>query len=178
VTFAPFRAISVLALPLALIDTLLPESLAPSSASELAASTTPALFPAHSLVLDGRCCRSEPLPTLRAPMLRHAPQRPPNQSAATLAQEVGHDPAALGARLKRGAGSRSRRGVGHNKGAAEVIEQRERLLQLEGIAFQRLELFALGAEHTKQLLNLSLLRQSDATELLDVLFVAQIHVAL
>ena len=91
---------------------------------------------------------------------------------------MGHDPAALGARLKRGAGSRSRRGVGHNKGAAEVIEQRERLLQLEGIAFQRLELFALGAEHTKQLLNLSLLRQSDATELLDVLFVAQIHVAL
>jgi len=57
-------------------------------------------------------------------MLRHAPQRPPNQSAATLAQEVGHDPAALGARLKRGAGSRSRRGVGHNKGAAEAFWER------------------------------------------------------
>ncbi len=119
-TSAPLRGISVLALPLPLLDTLLLHSLTPSSARELIASATPALSPAHSLVLAGRRRRSEPLPTLRAPMLRHAPQRPPTCRPPPWHRRVGHDRAALGARLKRGAGSRSRRGVGHNKGAAEA----------------------------------------------------------
>ena len=47
------------------------------------------------------------------------PAASPNQSDDTWAQRLGHDRAALGARLKRRGGSRARRGVGHNKGAAE-----------------------------------------------------------
>ena len=40
------------------------------------------------------------------------------------------------------------------------LDQRERLLQLGGIALERLELFALSPQYTKQLLDLDLLRDA------------------
>jgi hypothetical protein len=55
------------------------------------------------------------------------------------------------------------------------LNERQRLLQLGGITFERLELLALGLEHAQQLLDLNLLRERDAPKLLDVPLALQVH---
>jgi hypothetical protein len=51
------------------------------------------------------------------------------------------------------------------------------LLELFGVAFQRLELLALALQNAKELFDLNLLRERDAAEMLDVRLTSQVHSA-
>ena len=59
--------------------------------------------------------------------------------------------------------------------ARELLDESELLLQLLVIALQRAELRGLRREHAKQLLDLHLLRECDAPELLDFRLAPQVH---
>ncbi len=56
------------------------------------------------------------------------------------------------------------------------LQERKRLLQLSRIAFDRLELFRLELENVEQLLDLDLLCEGNATELLDVTLASKVHI--
>src|SRR5688572_1464104 len=55
------------------------------------------------------------------------------------------------------------------------LDQRQRLLQFGRVALECLKLLALGAQHAQQLLDLDLLRDRDAAQVLDVLLAPQVH---
>jgi hypothetical protein len=55
------------------------------------------------------------------------------------------------------------------------LDQRERLLQLLGVALEGLELIALALQDSEQLLDLNLLCESDAAEVLNVRLASNVH---
>jgi hypothetical protein len=55
------------------------------------------------------------------------------------------------------------------------FDQRERLLELRRITLERLELLAFRLQHSEELLDLNLLCDGDAAQLLDVSLASQIH---
>jgi hypothetical protein len=59
--------------------------------------------------------------------------------------------------------------------ARHLLEQRELLLQLLIVALERSELVGLAGDKTEQLLDLDLLRERDAAQLLEVLLAPQVH---
>lgn len=61
------------------------------------------------------------------------------------------------------------------RAARHLFDQNELLLKLLVVALQLRQLARLAPEHTKQLLDLNLLRQRDAAQLLDVFFASEIH---
>src|SRR5438477_3670095 len=73
VTSVPLRRLPVLFLTLPLVGALPLEVVPAPLARQLAAATSSASRSAHTLVLRRRHPRRKPLPTLRAPTLRHAP---------------------------------------------------------------------------------------------------------
>src|ERR1700755_404317 len=56
-----------------------------------------------------------------------------------------------------------------------MLDERERLLKLRRIPFERLQLFTLGLKYPQQLLDLNLLRERDSPKLLDVALASKIH---
>ena len=110
----------------ALVGSLLFEIVVSPLAREPISMPAPARLSAHALVSAGPPIGGEPLSTLRAPTPGHWPlaSAQPMSNAHFPAEprlEVGHDPAARGPTITRRSGSRSRRWVGHDEGAAEAF---------------------------------------------------------
>ena len=57
----------------------------------------------------------------------------------------------------------------------QLVEQRDRLLQIPGVAAQLVDERALALQRVEQVANLRLLRQRDAAKLLDVTLAPDVH---
>jgi hypothetical protein len=80
--------------------------------------------------------------------------------------------------LDRTALARLRVLVGRRTLRDDLLQQRERLLQLAGLPPQLVELLALRSQDAQQLLDLHLLRLRDAAKLLEVALALQVHAPL
>ncbi|MGD0680400.1 MAG: hypothetical protein ABSC94_33935, partial [Polyangiaceae bacterium] len=124
-TIRPPRRVPVLLLPRALVRSMLFELASPPTPRELVAAATTAIRAAHALVLARRHGCSEPIPTLRASSQRHGAYRRPHPTARAHFPVYADVPPGSRSRppsddsTRRG-GSRSRRRVDHDEGAAEA----------------------------------------------------------
>src|SRR5690606_39095271 len=65
--------------------------------------------------------------------------------------------------------------LGRERLACDLVQQPDRLLKLALAALERLELLALTGENAKQLVDLHLLSEGNAAQLLDVVLASRIH---